>query len=66
MNIAAFYSNGNLVINCECVKGIAFKKLMVWVESALLPIICATLSRLQDNCAYFQPIECLLPHSNHA
>ncbi len=66
MNIAAFYSSGNLVMNCECIKGYSFKKLTVWVESALSPVICADLTLSQDNCVHFQPIECLLPHINYA
>lgn len=34
MNISAFCSNGNVFINCECIKGYAFKNAAFLVKSA--------------------------------
>jgi hypothetical protein len=53
MNISAFCSNGNVYLNCENVKGIAHKNAASGVESALLPVICADLAQLRDQCAHF-------------
>lgn len=64
MNIFAIYCDGSegVRVNCECVKGIAFKNAALWVNCALLPVICAGNGLLRDNCAHFYRIECLLPH----
>ncbi len=66
MNISAFYSNGSVYKNCECIKGYAFKNAAVGVKYALLPVICANSGLLQDHCAHYSRIECLLPHISPA
>lgn len=66
MNISAFCSNGNVYVNCECIKGYAFKNAASWVKFALLPVICANFGQLRDDCVHFRRIECLLPHTSPA
>ncbi len=66
MNMMAFSSNGNVYMNCECVKGISFNDLQVWVKSALSPVIAVDFVLLRDNCAHFYRMECLLPHVSPA
>ncbi len=62
MNICTFYHNGILSVSCECIKGYAFKNAVLWVKSALLPVICSGFGSLRDHCVHFFRIECLLPH----
>jgi hypothetical protein len=66
MNITLFASHGNVFVNCECIKGYAFKNALTRVNSALLPVICAGFGILRDNCAHFRRVECLLPHNSFA
>lgn len=66
MNIAAFYSNGNLVLDYDHIQGISFNKMLLWVKSVFLLRICTTYVQLRDNCVHFQPIECLFPHITYA
>ena len=61
MNISAFSAGGSVYMNCECVNGYAFENAIVWVKSALLPVICAIFGLLRGYCAHFRRIECLLP-----
>ncbi len=63
MNITSISSNGNVFVNIENIKGIAFKKAALWVKCALLSVICVVFTILQDNRAQFSRIECLLPHN---
>lgn len=61
MNISVFYSNGNVYVNCECIKGHTFKNAALWVKSALLPILCANFGLSRDNYVHFCRFEYLLP-----
>jgi hypothetical protein len=63
MDILAFCSNGNLYVNFENAKGIALRYAAPEVESALLPVICANLAQLRDQCAQFYRIEYLSPQT---
>jgi len=62
MNISAFEQNGNVFVNCECIKGISFKNADLWENCALLSVICAVFGRLEDVYAHFSRVENLLPH----
>lgn len=62
MNISAFYSNGNVIMHYECIKGISFNNASVGVKSALLPVICADSGHFMGLLRSFFRIECLLPH----
>lgn len=53
MNISAFCSDDEVFVNCECIKGIAFRNAVLWVKSALIPVICAILVQLRDYCVHF-------------
>ncbi len=66
MNISSFFSDGNVYMNCEQIKGFAFKNAASRAKRANLPVICSNLSLLRDICAHFSPVECLLPHINPA
>lgn len=66
MKISAFYSNGDVYMNCECVSGFAFNYAVSRQESVNLPVICAYFANLRDNCAHFYRNECLLPHISAA
>jgi len=63
MNISVFAQNDSVFANCECIKGYAFNNMAAWVKCALLPVICDNFGQSQDNCAHFNRIECLLPHT---
>ena len=63
MNISVFVQNDNVFANCECIKGYAYFKSAIWVNCALLPVICADFGQSQDNHAHFSRFECLLPHT---
>lgn len=62
MNLSAFYSNGKVYMNCECIEGKAFKNAALWVKCAFLPVICADFGLLQIRYTHLCRIECLLPH----
>ena len=62
MNITSFVSSGNVYLNCESIKGYAFRKTSLWGKCALLPVICADFELRQDKCAHLRLIERLLPH----
>ena len=66
MNISTFCSNSNVFINCECIKGYAFKNAAFLVKSTLLLVICAIFGLSRDNCVHFCRVECLFPHINLA
>ncbi len=62
MNLSVFSSNDHVFVNCECIKGYAFKNALLWVNCALLPVICAIFKVSQDNCAHLSRFEYLLPY----
>lgn len=66
INISAFTSRGGVYANCECIKGFAFKNAALWVECALLPVICTGFGFSQDSYAHFCRMGYPSPHNNCA
>ena len=61
MNITVFTSSDDVFVNCECIKGYAFKNAAIGEKCALLPVMTAVFGLSQDTCAHLCRIECLLP-----
>jgi len=66
MNIFSYVSNGKVFVDMEYIKGYAFKMESAGVNCALLSVLTANFGRIQDSCARFSRIECLLPQYNPA
>ena len=60
MNLTVFSCNGTVFVNCECIKGYAFKMVAPRGKSAHLEAFraprTAYFTALQDNCAHFDRI----------
>ena len=53
MNLTVFASVDGAYVNCECIKGYAFKSASAWDNCALLPVLTADFGLSQDNSAHF-------------
>jgi len=66
LNITMIADRNEVFVTCEYIKGYAYKNGALWVNYALLPVICAVFGLSQDNCAHLSRIGCLLPHNRCA